>query len=141
MFFVEALLRAKKASTSSRSECEDIMSRIYGEDPGKWPYGLDIDGHDGGVWLVRDSDSLKAAGFVGWQERTEKKPRGQVKVGYYTIGILPEFRGNGLARAAVSQLLQTKSASVDEVRAFIVPGNSQSEALARSLNIPIVRDA
>lgn len=125
----------------SRKECESIMERIYGEEPGNWPYGLDIKGHDGGVWLVREPEHRKAAGFVGWQERMEPSGNGWKKVGYYSIGILPEYRGHGYAKAAIRQLVNIKSASVDAVRAFIVPQNNVSISLAKSLGIPVVHDA
>lgn len=122
-------------------ECEGIMGKIYGEDPVNWPYGLDVKGHDGGVWLIREPDSRKAAGFVGWQERREHEDGRMRKVGYYSIGVLPEYRGHGYAKAAVSQLISIKSAGVDVVRAFIVPGNNRSEALARSLGVEVIRNA
>lgn len=122
-------------------ECEGVMGRIYGENPEYWPYGLDIKGHDGGVWLVREPHTRKAAGFVGWQDRRERERGRTVKVGYYSIGILPEFRGNGYATEAVSQVIREKSAGVDVVRAFIVPGNNPSESLARALGVQVVRDA
>lgn len=147
MFLIEAAQFTKSASdglridSEARKECEGIMSQIYGESPSSWPYGLDMGGHDGGVWLVRDPGTLKAAGFVGWQERKEKAGLASgrlLKVGYYSIGILPEYRGNGYAKDAVAQVIREKSASVDVVRAFIVPGNNSSMALAKSLGIPIV---
>lgn len=148
MFYLESTPLIKSASADgfsidpeTRRECEDIMSRIYGEQPGNWPYGLDIRGHDGGVWLVKQSSDKRAVGFVGWQERREMEEGKRIKVGYYSIGILPEYRGQGLAKAAISKLVRAKSASVDCVRAFIVPGNSASSALANSLGIPIVNDA
>ncbi len=147
MFHIEPSRLVKVASQGTtldpdtRRECEEVMSRIYGENPEYWPYGLDIKGHDGGVWLIREPGSRKAAGFVGWQEIRERKDGGTVKVGYYSIGILPEYRGNGYATEAVSQVIREKSASVDVVRAFIVPGNSPSESLARALGVQVVRNA
>jgi RimJ/RimL family protein N-acetyltransferase len=115
------------------TEVQNIMDRIYKEDPSKWPYGLNIPGHDGGVWLVRKQASGDPVGFVGWQER-ERAGR---KVGYYSIGILPEHRGNGMAKAALARLLSEKQANVDEVRALIVHTNTASRKLAESLGIKV----
>jgi len=117
------------------------MGQIYGENPEYWPYGLNIGGHDGGCWLVREASTMKAAGFVGWQERSEWLKDRFIKVGYYTIGILPEFRNRGMAKQAVDALLRRKSASVDMVKAFIVPGNNKSMSLAKSLGIAVVHTA
>jgi hypothetical protein len=41
------------------------MNSIYNENPKYWPYGLNVEGHDE-VYLVRDSLTKKACGFVGW---------------------------------------------------------------------------
>lgn len=120
----------------ARRECEDIMDKIRNENPSYWPYGLDIKGHNAGVWMVRQASDNKPVGFVGWQERHE----GRVKTGYYSVGILPEYRGHGLASAAVSNLLREKAAGVDRVQAFIVPHNEPSHNLARKLGIPIVHN-
>lgn len=117
----------------SYKTAQDIMDQIYKEDPSKWPYGLHIPGHDGGVWLVRKQASGEPVGFVGWQER-EREGR---KVGYYSIGILPEYRGSGMAKAALAGLLQKKQADVDEVRALIVKTNRASQKLAESFGIGI----
>ena len=113
------------------------MERIRAEDPSYWPYGLDIKGHDGGVWMVRQASTDRPVGFVGWQERKQ----GRTKVGYYSVGILPEYRGHGLAKAAVARLLSEKAASVDRVQAFILPHNTPSIALARSLGVQITHNA
>jgi RimJ/RimL family protein N-acetyltransferase len=143
MFYVSEALMIKSASASleldpdARRECEGIMNQIYKEDPSYWPYGLNVDGHDGGVYMIRQASTDKAVGFVGWQERKQ----GHHKVGLYSVGVLPEFRGNGYARDAVGQLLREKSAGVDRVQAFILPHNKPSLALARSLDIPVVHNA
>jgi RimJ/RimL family protein N-acetyltransferase len=135
MFVFEEVSFEKMASTSSAKEaCQEIMERIYGENPTYWPYGLNIEGHNsGGVYLVKDAKTKKAVGFTGWQVQK----RGSRKIGYYSIGILPEYRGNGFAKSAVSQLLRSKIAEVDEVRAFIVPHNTPSMALAEQLGVSI----
>lgn len=148
MLYVEETQMVKTAGeqvipSEARRECEEIMNRIYAENPSYFPYGLNVAGHDGGLWMIREASTGKAVGFTGWQERRERRNPGAPleKVGYYSIGVLPEYRGNGYARAAVSQLLRMKSASVDRVQAFIVAGNSPSMGLARSLRIPVVHDA
>lgn len=142
MFYAEKIQFSKSASEStesinleSRRECEDIMQRIYNEDPSYWPYGLNISAHDGGVYMIREASTKKAIGFTGWQEREE----GNVKVGYYSIGILPEYRHNGFAKQAVAKLLKIKSAGVDRVQALVMKHNKPSLALADSLNIPVVK--
>ena len=118
----------------SRRACDAIMGRIYEENPSYFPYGLRRDMLDGGCWMVRQASTNTPVGFVGWQER----PQGFRKIDYYAVGILPEYRGCGMAKQAVYQLIKEKSASVDEVRAFIVPGNEPSMALAASLGVPVV---
>lgn len=134
MFYVEEFTREKQAGVVD--ECQDIMNRIYTEDPSYWPYGLNVDGHNGGVYLVKDSKTKQAVGFTGWQVAHE----GFKKVGYYSIGILPEFRGNGFAKAALSKLIRVKSATVDEVRAFIAPHNKPSIELANRLGIAVTHE-
>lgn len=124
----------KQAATSTMVECQDIMNRIYSENPSYWPYGLNTAGHDD-LYIIRDKMTKKACGFVGWQEQRH----GRKLVGSYTIGVLPEFRGAGFAKEAVAKIVQQKSAGVDEVRAYVVNGNTPSEALANSLSIPVVK--
>jgi hypothetical protein len=121
----------KNASTDDRSACEHIMRTIYQENPGYWPYGLTLGHLDGGCWLVKDAQA-QPIGFVGWQERND----GIKKIGYYAIGILPEFRHQRYGRAAVQELLKKKASGVDEVRALIVDTNAPSRALAASLQVP-----
>ena len=116
----------------SLSETRDIMRDIYNENPEYWPYGLNVEGHDE-VYLIRDNLTKKACGFVGWQQHMED---GKI-IGSYSIGIKPEFRGNGMAKEAVAKLLKTKVDKVDVVKSYIKSGNEGSECLARSLNIPI----
>lgn len=124
-------------NSPARQECEGIMEKIRAEDPSYWPYGCNIDGHlrtNGNVYMIREASTKKAIGFTGWQEFKE----GLRKVGYYSIGILPEFRGNGYAKAAITKLLSVKAASVDQVKAFIEPHNTRSIGLAKALDIPVV---
>jgi RimJ/RimL family protein N-acetyltransferase len=112
------------------------MKQIYDEDPSYWPHGLDINGFDGGAYLVRQASTGRPVGFVGWQERNEDFK----KVGSYAVGILPEFRGNGMAKKAISNLLREKSAGVDKVKACVCPHNKPSLSLAEALGVPVQTD-
>lgn len=122
----------EKSASTALGEVKSIMKTIYEEDPSYWPYGLDVPGHES-VYLIRDAMTKAAAGFVGWQETWS----GMKKIGSYSIGILPEYRGKGFAKEAVAKIIREKSASVDEVRSFICDWNSKSKALANSLGIKI----
>lgn len=140
MFIVEKIETVKSASYSestinleSRRECEGIMKKIYDENPSYWPYGLDVASHDGGLYMIREASTHKPIGFTGWQEREE----GPTRVGYYSIGILPEYRNNGYAKQAVAKLITIKSANVDCVKALVMKHNTPSLALADALHIPV----
>ena len=140
MVYADPLYLSKSASTlplESRRKCEEIMDKIYREKPAHWPHGLSVAGHDGGIWLIRKSKDDSPVGFVGWQERR----KGLEKVGYYTIGILPEYRNQGMAKKAVYEIIQKKASGVDRVQAYIVDGNTASEALADSVGVEVVKEA
>ena len=114
-----------------RSLVQGIMDQVRSENPSFWPYGCSVGQHDD-VYLLKDAGV--PVGWVGWQVFSENGKR----AGYYSIGILPEHRGKGYAKEAVGKLLRLKSASVDEVKAYIMPHNAASIGLAKSLDIPIV---
>lgn len=142
MFTVEKVQFIKSAHESetsinleARRECEDIMKKIYDENPSYWPYGLDMSSHDGGVYMIREASTRKPIGFTGWQERMD----GTTKVGFYSIGILPEYRNNGYAKQAVAKLISIKSANVDRVQALVMKHNKPSLALADALHIPVIK--
>jgi RimJ/RimL family protein N-acetyltransferase len=143
MFTVEKVQFTKSAyeSTTSinleaRRECEDIMKKIYEENPSYWPYGLDMAAHDGGVlYMIREASTKKAIGFTGWQERID----GNAKVGFYSIGILPDYRNNGYAKQAIAKLISIKAANVDRVQALVMSHNKPSLALADALHIPVIK--
>lgn len=125
-------------SSESRRYCGEIMQRIYNEQPSYWPHGCNMamfesNGPSDSVYLIRKSASGEPVGFTGWQERDEDG----VKVGYYAIGILPEYRNNGFAKKAVAKLIGIKSAGVDCVRAFVMAHNAPSIALANSLHVQV----
>jgi RimJ/RimL family protein N-acetyltransferase len=142
MFTVEKVQFIKSAhetetsiNLEARRECEDIMKTIYDENPSYWPHGLDIAAHDGGVYMIREASTRKPIGFTGWQERMD----GDTKVGFYSIGILPEYRNNGYAKQAVAKLISIKAANVDRVKALVMKHNRPSLALADALHIPVVK--
>lgn len=142
MFTVEKVQFTKSAHESetsinleARRECEGIMQKIYKENPSYWPYGLDMAAHDGGVYMIREASTKKPIGFTGWQERMD----GATKVGFYSIGILPEYRNNGYAKQAVAKLISIKAANVDRVQALVMRHNKPSLALADALHIPVIK--
>lgn len=128
--------QAYTLNTDSRLQVENIMQRIYDENPSYWPEGLSMKGHED-LYMIRSASTDAPAGFTGWQTRNESGKR----VGYYTIGILPEYRNNGLAKEAVAKLIQKKAAEVDVVRAYIAPHNAPSMQLAKTLNVEIIKSA
>ncbi len=117
------------------TEAKAVMDRIYKENPSHWPYGIDPHGFDGGLYLIREKQANQAVGFCGWQERHEIDGSSPVKVGYYSIGILPEHRRHGYAKKALSNLIAVKAAGVDRVRALIMESNGPSRALAQELGV------
>lgn len=137
MYTIEKIGKETSMKMASRIECEAIMDRIYKENPEYWPHGLSISGHDGGVYMIREASTQQPVGFTGWQERKENGK----KIGYYSIGILPEYRNKGFAKQAVQNLLKEKAANVDQVRALIVPSNKPSINLANTLGINIIKAA
>lgn len=114
------------------SELDKIMDTIYAENPRWFPYGLSKSMLNQ-VFMVHDPDTKKAAGFTGWQFRPNDKGG---TTGWYAVGLLPEFRGKGLGKKALQDLLGSKPSFVDDVKAFIVQGNEASVGLAKSLGIP-----
>jgi ribosomal protein S18 acetylase RimI-like enzyme len=126
---------------TSREICEDFMSRTYQERPKSWPNGLHVESFvprlGESVYLVRTKSASTPVGFVGWQVRRE----GGKRVGYYTVGLMPEHRGRGYAKEAVQKLITIKSAGVDVVRALIQKDNAKSIALAEALGVEITKVA
>jgi RimJ/RimL family protein N-acetyltransferase len=117
-----------------RQICQGIMDRIREEEPAFWPYGCSVDQHDGGVFLIRKKANQEPVGFVGWQERLDPDFR---KVGYYSIGVLPEYRRQGFAKKAVTEILKEKVSRVHRVRALIRVDNNPSKALAKNLGVQV----
>ena len=114
------------------------MESIRSENPKHWPFGLSADHFDGGCYLIREKRSSVPVGFCGFQKRAKREGGRLIKVGYYSIGVLPAYRKCGFAKEAVSKLLAMKAASVDKMEAMIVAGNEPSLALAESLGVPAI---
>lgn len=118
------------------SEIEQVLNIIYEENPSYWPSGLTMEQFDGPqdeLFLLRGDDG-NPVGFVGWQVR----PSQNKVIGYYSIGILPEYRNQGLGTEAVSKILEMKKDTVDEVKATIVETNKPSLALAKALGVDTI---
>ena len=86
---------------AKRVECKTLMDKIYANDPSHWPYGLSPDQHDD-LSLIRKQASGDCVGFAGWQNR---KDADGTRVGYYTIGVLPEYQRQGFAKQAVAAMI------------------------------------
>lgn len=117
-----------------RNQVDEVLQTIYNENPGFWPHGLSrgqFKSAGDELHVILDEETSKIAGFVGWQPRDTDKGR----IGYYSIGVLPEFRGCKIATTAVKELMQKKAGEVDEVGALIMDGNRPSKALARALGV------
>lgn len=122
-------------SAATREEAESIMHAVRDENPKWWPYGWETSGHES-LYVIKAASTGQPVGVVGWQEFQ----RGKQRIGSYAIGILPEYRGSGFAKEAVARVIREKSAHVDQVRSYIVRGNSPSVKLAESLGVPIYHE-
>ena len=120
----------KQASDADVQVADRLLRQIHDENPSYWPHGLSRAHFDGGLYLLSKQAGMEPVGFVGWQERQEPGRR----VGYYSIGILPDHRRKEYAKRAVQAVLTEKSAGVDEVRAMVAQHNEPSKHLARSLD-------
>lgn len=122
----------KNAGARDAEKAASLLSRIHEENPSHWPHGLTV-GHfaPGNLWLIQKNASEEPVGFFGWQPRTETP----YKVGYYSVGVLPEYRNQGIASDAISYLIEKKASEVDMVRALVVAGNVASEKLADRLGV------
>lgn len=115
---------------------DDILKRIYDEQPAWWPFGLRRSMMDR-AFVIHDPDSQQPAGFTGWQFRgTADKPEA-----YYAVGLLPEYRGKGLAQAALSEMFRDHTPPGHTIKAYIVPGNTASTRLAERLGVPVQHKA
>ena len=118
----------------SSSEFKQVLDRIYQDNPSYWPHGLNR-GQLDEAYLIRDPATKQSAGFVGWQVRRDDTGK---RAAYYAVGILPEFRRQGLAKRALQEMFREhRPADVQDIRAFIVPGNEPSTQLAQQLGVQI----
>lgn len=118
----------------TRAEFDQLLNSIYRDNPTWWPHGLKRAQLDE-AFAIRDPETRKLAGFAGWQFRRDDMGK---KSGYYAVGLLPEFRRQGLAKRALQEMFEEhKPADVQDVRAYIVPGNEPSMKLADKLGVPV----
>lgn len=127
--YTAAMSFVKRAAASDLVVTDRLLRQIHDENPSFWPHGLSRAHFDGGLYLLSKQAGMEPVGFVGWQERHEQGRR----VGYYSIGILPDYRRKEYAKRAVQAVLTEKSAGVDEVRAMVASHNEPSKQLAHSL--------
>lgn len=110
-----------------------LMDVIREESPDFWPFGLTPQHFKkDNLWVLQKESSGNPVGFVGWQERDDNGER----VGMYSIGLLPEHRRKGLAKQALTRVLDARKPGVDRVEALVVRDNRPSQALASSLGVP-----
>ena len=86
-------------------ELDLLFDAIFNEDKKYWPNGLNkglYNGLEDKINLLKDKDN-KLIGFSAIQIRGKKNP----KKAYYSIGILPEYRGHGYASKAMLDILNT----------------------------------
>lgn len=113
---------------------DSILKKIYQENPQYFPYGLNRDlysGFDDVLNLVFSEKGIPI-GFAGLQKRIDNLGK---RIGYYSIGILPEYRGKGFGRSAVKALLEDRKnkESVNGYKALISKTNVPSLSLLNSL--------
>lgn len=83
---------------------DKIFDEIYSEKPEYWENGLNRDLFTGlGDKIILLSDKDKDMGFIGFQKYRRAKNN---KLGTaVSVGILPEYRGKGLAREVLTQII------------------------------------
>lgn len=128
----------KAATDADYGKAAHLLETIRSERPDHWPHGLSPDMFDpGDLFLIRKRATEDPVGFVGWQERQLEGQR----VGLYSIGVLPGYRHQGIAKEAVSRVLCERAQGVDRVAALVAPTNLPSQKLARSLGVPLLKSA
>lgn len=102
----------KVASSNTSNKIEDVLKSIYEENPSYFPNGLTIDLYTG----PKDRLTLlkykgDPAGFIGYQHRN----RDNKEIGYVSIGLLPEYRGKGLAKKAMREHIEDLLSAKDKL--------------------------
>ena len=99
---------ARIYDADGRKTAERIMETIRAECPAHWPYGLSLPHFDSGVYLIREKSSSVPVGFCGFQKRAERRNGKVERVGYYSIGILPEHRKSDAKYKPIEEQLQAQ---------------------------------
>jgi ribosomal protein S18 acetylase RimI-like enzyme len=107
-----------------------VMQQIVDERPEHWPDGCEPEMFDD-LRLINHAGKL--AGFVGWQSIDTD----QGKVGFISVGLLPEFRGKGIAKKACQEIIQDNKSKVSTVVAAVESSNAPSLGLVKSLGLKV----
>ena len=118
---------------ANEENLDSILDQIYNEDKKYWPNGLNknlYNGNEDKIEIIKNKDG-KVIGFKGLQLRTNN---GNKKESYYSIGILPKYRGHGYAKKALRELLSENIKNKDIKHFYTVhKDNIPSLALYHSL--------
>ena len=95
----------EKTAETKIHNIEDLFEAIYNEDKKYWPHGLNLslyNGENDAIKLIKDKDN-NLAGFTAVQVRDNLKDK---PTAFYSVGILPEYRGKGLASIFLRKLIE-----------------------------------
>lgn len=126
------MFELRSAASFPHDKVASLLEGIRAENPEYWSNGLGLRHFAGprdGLWLMVKEASSDPVGFVGWQHI----PQDGEAVGYYSIGVKPEYRRQGLAKQAVAAVISEKRATVDRVVALVAKDNTPSQGLWHSL--------
>ena len=117
-------------------DVNDVLHAVYDEHPEFFdPVKLDqsiYNGEKDKLFMIKDKSTGKPAGFVGLQYRSENY--NDDKEGcYVSIGVLPEFRGKGYAKANVIKAIKSFTSPTDDLLWTVNKGNDASVALYNSI--------
>lgn len=123
-------------ASASCLTANDVLNAIYEEHPEHFdPVKLNTsiyDGPDDKLFLIRDKVSKGLAGFVGLQKR-ELSYNDNNPAYYISIGVLPEYRGRGIAKHNVLKAIKSFTSKDDDLLWTVNKGNDASIALYNSL--------
>lgn len=109
------------------NELGSIMDTLYKENPEYWPQGLNTNLFNGvgdRLFLIADNKNNRGAGFVGLQPfRPNTKTNGMAT--YISVGLLPEYRGKGLASKYLFDIVK-KNIKPDEQVVWTANKNNDS---------------